>query len=240
MYSKILRHCALIGLIITAAACLPDGNRIKGSRKVITQDRPASTFERIDVSSGLELYISPGDVHTIKVVADDNLVPYIKTAVHGNTLKISKQNATFTAFESMKVYVTLPKLTGLEVSSGASAKSVKTLLTADLSITSSSGSSVTLDVEADQLQCATSSGSNATLTGKSLSAKFSGSSGSTIQALNLMSNRVQAKASSGSTVKVYALSELYAEASSGASIRYRGAPRTIKGDKGSGGSLEQD
>lgn len=66
------------------------------------------------------------------------------------------------------------------------------------------------------------------------------SSGANIDALSLAANVVNARASSGGSVRVHADQALNARASSGGSVRYAGSPSDVDSAKSSGGSVRGD
>ena len=66
------------------------------------------------------------------------------------------------------------------------------------------------------------------------------SSGSEIDANKLLSNDINAKASSGSSIDVHPLVSLTAKASSGANIDYEGNPKIVHKTATSGGSIDRE
>jgi len=76
--------------------------------------------------------------------------------------------------------------------------------------------------------------------GKALKVKTASSSGSTIDAKNLMANEVTSQTSSGSSTSVYPIVKLDAKASSGSSISYHKIPKTVSKEESSGGSVSQE
>jgi hypothetical protein len=73
-----------------------------------------------------------------------------------------------------------------------------------------------------------------------LKMKANASSGSEIDAKNLLANEVNAEASSGATISVHPIVSLDAEASSGGSINYNKVPKSIRKETNSGGSIHQE
>lgn len=205
-----------------------------------TQTRKVSSFNAIDVSSGIDLYLTMGSSEEVKIVADEDIIDNIKTEVRNGTLHIyMKRNNWFNwgGNKTRKAYVTLKELVELNASAGSDVRSENTLEGDNLEISASSGSDVKLVVRYKNLLLDTSSGSDAELQGKVKHLKLSASSGSDIDASELESVNCRASASSGSDISLNVSDELEADASSGADITYRGNPKTKNINESSGGDV---
>jgi len=205
-----------------------------------TEIRNVSNFKGVDVSAGIDLYITMGETESVKIVADDEIIDKIITEVKDGVLHIYvKQNSWFnwSVNETRKAYVTIRELNRIEASSGADVKSENTLKGDDLKVRVSSGAGVNVDVYYKNLDVDTSSGSDAKVTGKVKNLKASSSSGSDINAGELESVICNANASSGSDITVKVTEELYASASSGANVKYYGNPSVKDIDESSGGDV---
>ena len=205
-----------------------------------TQTRNVSGFNAIDVSTGIDLYITMGNTEEVKIVADEDIINDIKTEVKNGTLHIyMKRNNWFNwgGNKSRKAYVTVKELVELRASSGSDVQSENTLQGESLEISASSGSDVKLDVHYKNLSLDTSSGSDAELSGKTKYLRLSASSGSDIDASDLEAVNCKASASSGSDISLTVTEELEADASSGADITYHGNPKIRDINESSGGDV---
>ena len=97
-----------------------------------------------------------------------------------------------------------------------------------------------LNLECDIIRAHSSSGSSIKLKGLALKLETTASSGSTIDAKNLLTNEIKANSSSGSSVNVHPIVSLDAEASSGGSVSYNIVPKSIRKESNSGGSVHQE
>jgi hypothetical protein len=207
-----------------------------------TETRNVSNFKGVDVSTGIDLYITMGENESVKLVASDDIIDRIITEVKDGVLHIYvKQNNWFnwSGNETRKAYVTIKELNRIEASSGSDVKSENTLKGEELKIRVSSGADVNVDVYYKNLDVDTSSGSDAKITGKVKNLKASSSSGSDISAGDLESVNCKASASSGSDITVNVSEELYATASSGADVKYYGNPSVKDIDESSGGDVSR-
>ena len=205
-----------------------------------TETRNVSNFKGVDVSAGIDLYITMGETESVKIVADDDIIEKIITEVKDGVLHIYvKQNGWFnwSGNETRKAYVTIKELNRIEASSGSDVNSENTLKGEELKINVSSGAEVEVEVYYKNLDVNTSSGSDAKLSGKVKNLRASASSGSDINAKELESVTCKASASSGSDVTVSVSEELNASASSGADVNYYGNPSVKEIDESSGGDV---
>jgi hypothetical protein len=205
-----------------------------------TETRNVSNFKGVDVSAGIDLYITMGETESVKIVADDDIIDRIITEVKDGVLHIYvKQNNWFnwSGKETRKAYVTVKELNRIEASSGADVISENTLKGEGLKISVSSGANVNVDVYYKNLDVNASSGSDAKIRGKVKNLTADSSSGSDINAGELESVFCKASASSGSDVTVNVSDELQANASSGADVKYYGNPSVKDINESSGGNV---
>jgi hypothetical protein len=239
-FSKVIA-AALVALSITSCNHNFDfGKSITGSGKVITEKRTLANFDKVAVSQGLECEIIFSDQLEVTVEADDNLINGIHTTVQNGTLKISSEYDNYINVTSKRIIVRMPKIVSLESTSGSTLKSGSILTSDDITLKSSSGSSLEVEVEADKVTLETSSGSEQKVIGKALKVFTASSSGSHIDANELLANEINAQSTSGSSTTVNAILLLDAKASSGSSITYVNNPKEVRKEESSGGSVSKD
>jgi len=230
-------------LTLTLASCnanLNLGDGIDGSGNVVSEKRTIDTpFTKIDASTGVEVIVEQGNPTEVIVEVDDNLMEHIITRVENGTL-IVKIEGNINSMESAIVHVKTTTINGLESSSGASIRSKSTLKGTNLTVKTSSGSSINTDLEYEKVESESSSGSEITLSGKALIVKTNSSSGSTINALDLAANEITAESTSGSNTTVNPIVLLNAKASSGSSIEYVKDPKKVVKEESSGGSVSKN
>lgn len=207
-----------------------------------TETRNLKDFDKIKVSSGIDLFVRMGETEEVKVVADGDIIDQVITEVKDGTLKIyMKQNNNWNwgITKSRKVYVSVKELERLEASSGSDVNSENTLTGESLKVSASSGSDVNLEIHYKNFTLDTSSGSDARISGITKNFEAESSSGSDIKAQDLESVICKVSVSSGSDATVNVSDELYANASSGADVRYYGNPQVKDINESSGGDVTQ-
>ena len=232
----------LIVLLLTLSLTSCNGNLnlidgIDGSGNVVTEKRNIETpFTKIQASTGVEVILEQGSPSEVEVEVDDNLMKYIVTRVENGTL-IVKIEGNINTMESAIVRVRTKTIEGLESSSGATIRSKSTLRGTNLTVKSSSGSTINTDLEYEKVSCESSSGSEIKLSGKALALDTKSSSGSEIDAKDLAANEITAQSTSGSNTTVNPIVLLNAKASSGSSIDYIKEPKKVIKEETSGGSV---
>nr|WP_321353548.1 head GIN domain-containing protein [uncultured Draconibacterium sp.] len=227
----------LSGIILSLAAssCLFQST-VKGNGDVTTEERGIEDFDALNVSRGMNVYVSIGNDYKVVVEADENLHKSIVTELHGEELRI-KAIDNIRKATSKKVFVTLPRLISAKSSSGSNVFSENTLNVNDLDLAVSSGANLTFSLDADDVKAKSSSGSNIFLEGNANSINAKASSGSNIKAGDLKAKSAQANVSSGANIWLSTENQLKANASSGGNVFYNGNPSETEISKSSGGNV---
>lgn len=235
----------VIKVIITAVLALlmtscNSNFGIRGNGHVISQDRPVDgTFTEIEVSRGLDVYLTQGDHQSITVQADDNLHDVIKTVIEGKVLKIyADENINYSS--AQKILISFNSISKITATSGSDVYATNKFNIDRLNLISTSGSDLTLEIDAQTLECIVSSGSNLNVSGTVINFTADASSGSDIDASNLKAEISRVKATSGADIKVNTTQELYANANSGGDIKYQGNPIKVDKTRGVASDIHQD
>lgn len=216
------------------------GPGLDGDGNVVTESRNNNTpFTGIEISRGLELEVEQANETSITVIADKNLQNHISTDINNGILTITS-DVNIDNAASKKIVVKLPNITSLQASSAAGIKGLNTIKGQNIGLSSSSAGDIKITLEADNVTAESSSGSSMQLRGKVLKLDTSTSSGSVLDAQELLANDVISDASSGSNTDVHPLVSLKAEASSGSNISYHNEPKVISKDTSSGGSVSKE
>lgn len=219
-----------------------EGNTTSASSGSAREEvRKVASFSGIQVSSGINVSFTQDAQQ--KVVVDSDRPEFVKTEVAGDILKIyvDNNNNRNLKFKKLSVTVSAPELSKIAVNSGANFNTLNTVksdyfqiaatsganLKADLDtkgkveLSTTSGSNVRLNVNADELEMSATSGSSATLYGKIKETTFDVSSAATVNAQDLETQKSQINASSAANIKVNATENIDVTGTSGASVRYR-------------------
>ena len=227
----------IVGLLLNS--CIIDGwdNGISGNGNVEEESRDVSGFSGVHASTGIDVFISEGDGFDVKVEADENLLEVILTELNGNMLVIKTDRVNIRSAKSKKVYVTMPKLKELKISSAGDCKGMTPFNCDDLKISISSAGDLKLDVEADRIDIDISSSGDATLTGRTGVLDASLSSAGDLQAFELIAGTVSVDVSSAGDARVFASEEISMNASSAGNIYYKGGAEIVHSRSSSAGDI---
>src|SRR5690606_3940345 len=218
-------------LTILSAACLLalsscdfTKKKIQGNGKIKTENRSIDSLHSIEVSGAKELYVKQDSVTSLRIVTDENLVPYIRTVSDGTTLRIdSDDDVNLRGTQGVKIYVSGPAFSHIEVS-GASKVYGETKITnpGKIGLHASGASMIRLEVDAPSIEADLSGASYITLSGttRTLSADGSGASG--FRGFGLLTETATVDMSGASNAEVFASVKLDADASGASRIRYKG------------------
>jgi hypothetical protein len=205
------------------------GERIRGSGNVVTETRPVSGFNQIELTTIGDADIVQGDTESLTVTADDNVLPYIITEVRGNRLVIKVQSGiSLINIHSIHYKITVKDLTGLQVSGAATVK-VGPLNTSRMSIGVSGAGRITFDnLQASSLSGEISGASTVTAAGKVDDLKLNVSGAGSFKGQDLECQTASMEVSGGANATVWVTEDLNVDASGGATVAYYGNPSVSK------------
>ncbi len=227
----------IIALLLNS--CIIDGwnNGISGNGNVEEESRDVSGFTGVHASTGIDVFLSEGNGFDVKVEADENLMEVILTELNGNMLVIKTDRVNIRNAKSKKVYVTLPELKELKISSAGDCKGMTPFKCDDLRISISSAGDLKLDVEAERIDIDISSSGDATLTGHTgvLDARLS--SAGDLHAFDLIAETASVDVSSAGDARVHATDEISMNASSAGNIYHKGGAEIVHSRSSSAGDI---
>ncbi|HEY3449505.1 MAG TPA: DUF2807 domain-containing protein [Myxococcales bacterium] len=196
-------------LVLSLSAC----GGIIGSGTEASESREITAFSKISLNAGIELQVQAGQVPSLVVSGDDNVLSVITTAVDGDELKIGVEpNTTIIKQKPLVVRVTTASLTALELGGGAKAN-VSGVLESDFTMM-------------------VGGASEATVIGKATNLTAEAAGGSTLHLGEFMVQDAHLIASSSSQIEARVYGTAKADASSGSTITIRGGATVDKTETG--------
>ena len=128
MKKFILETSLVIAILFLSVAALA---QVRGNGEVQEQTRSLSGFQSIVSSASVDVYVRQGDAFSARVVADGNLIPYIKTEVKNNTLYVLTTKDIWKA-KRLEVHVTLKNLQKVVIAGSGDFVTESTLKTSDI------------------------------------------------------------------------------------------------------------
>ncbi|GAB4300315.1 MAG: head GIN domain-containing protein [Marinilabiliales bacterium] len=65
---------------------------IQGNGNYLSENRQINSFSEVHVNSDFNVFIVEDSLNSLRVTAEENILPYVKTVVKGNTLIVEKAN----------------------------------------------------------------------------------------------------------------------------------------------------
>jgi|ERR1035437_3709279 hypothetical protein len=191
---------------------------VKGSGNVTTDRRLVSGFKAVDVGGAFQVEITAQKDFGVEVVADDNLLPYVKTDVSGGVLRIESERR-FSTNNPLLVRVSAPDINNLDIS-GAANVTVNDLKNDSFAVDGSGASKIALNGETSKLTLDVSGATK-------------------VDAENLKAVNATIESSGASHVSVNVSGELTADASGASRVVYTGTPSNVVSKHSGAGSVAQ-
>lgn len=201
-------------------------------------------FSALDISSGIDAIVTVGGTQSITAeAADKRLLDDLQLKVEGNTLKAYYDWSFFDLFsfgdrDRIKLTITVPALNKVEASAGSDVEA--TGVSGDtLTFRASSGADLTLRAVAGKsIDLNASAGAGLKIDGTCEDGKANSSSGSDLDAEDLLCATMDANSSSGSDLDVHASKSVKANASSGSDLTVYGNPAEVEQESSSGSDIK--
>jgi Putative auto-transporter adhesin, head GIN domain len=201
------------------------------------QSRQVSEFHGVEVSGGIDLYLSSGPQSVSVAAATNEIRDHIKTEVVDGILRIHLENNWYHGWGNpkMRAYVSIadPRLQKLESSGGGDIYLQNQIAAGDLTVGLSGGSDLKGKINANHLIINQSGGSDIDISGTVQSLDVKASGGSDLAGYGLVTDYVTLNTSGGSDVRLTVNKELRVMASGGSEVSYKGTA-SVKEIKTSG------
>lgn len=232
-----MQKAALLAIVITTLlSCnFVGGKRIKGNGNVSTEERTVGTFAGVKSSGSFDLYVSSG-TQSLKIEAEENLLPYIETYVDGDVLHVdTKDHVWLRNNRKIKIYVSAPSYRVIHSSGSGDIIGQNKITHAeriDVGVTGSAD--INLDLDAPEIETEISGSGDANLKGEAR--KFTGEingSGS-IKAMDLKTEETDIKIAGSGDAEVYASVKLHVKVAGSGDVKYKGGAQVSSNIAGGG------
>jgi len=204
-----------------------------------SQTRRVSGFHGVDVSGGIDLYLSSGPESVAISASSSDVRDHIITEVVGGILRIHMESNWGHNMEigKMKAYVSLSNLKSLEGSGGGDIIFENLIKADNLDVHLSGGGSMKGKLNANHLVINQSGVSDVKLSGNVQNLTLNASGGGSLSGFDLVTDYASIHASGGSETKLTVNKELRVVVTGGGDITYKGAASVKEIKSGGGGSV---
>jgi hypothetical protein len=201
--------------------------------------RKVTSFHAIEISDGIDLYLTQGNEEAVAVsAAKEEVRDRIIAEVENGILKIYFDKKSFNmdwGNRKMKAYVSFKTINKLRASGGSDVNVDGSINSEKLVMNFSGGSDFHGKVSSSDMQIEASGGSDVYVSGTASTLSVQASGGSDFHGYDLTTENCSIDASGGSDVEITANKEMNIEASGGSDVRYKGNA-VIKNMSSSGSS----
>ncbi len=206
--------------------------------------REVGPFTGLSVSSGIQLVLKQGSTDAVSVsAAYTDYRDRIVTEVVDGVLKIyfkpeKNWKGNDNRKSKLRAYVSARTLNKLSASGGATMRIDGVFSTGNLVAEFTSGSNFEGTIKCAALSVNQNSGAYSKLKGTAASLEVNCSSGANLSGYEMATETCEAKVSSGGLLEITVNKELAAKATSGGSVRYKGACTVTRSIRNSGGTIK--
>ncbi len=209
---------------------------MRGNGVIKTENRTAGTFNGIDVSGNIDVYVKQDSVASIKIEADENLLQYIVTDNDGSTLQIhERKGVNLNPTRSIKVYVSGPSFKNFDASGACAFYTENKIISNEpVSISLSGAGNVKMELKAPSVKADLSGAGTITLKGETKDFEVDGSGSSEINCFELMTENTKVDLSGAGDAEVFASVKLDVSISGAADVKYKGNATVSQSVSGAG------
>ncbi|RAK64174.1 head GIN domain-containing protein [Hymenobacter edaphi] len=238
MKTNLLPALLLPALLLTTA-CSHEGDafgpRVRGVGPTETQKRTVNSFSRVELKIDAEVILTQGPQREVHIEAQQNILDVLETELSGDELQIEYGHARVVGHSPVKVYITAPSLSEVEVSGSGKLRTATPWAANSLKVgvTGSGEADVEL-ANVDGLRATVSGSGEVKLRGTAATNNISISGSGKVSAYDLSTQDTYASISGSGKAYVRAARTLSAEISGSGTVYYRGTPTVTSRISGSG------
>lgn len=231
----------IVVLVLSALACTIGGGAVRGSGEVVEEEREVSGITGVTFETVGNLYIEEGEEESLRIEAEDNLIPHFQTQVDDGILTIGADPDTVLGPTApVNFYLTVQELNTLELI-GSGDIEVPSLGAEMLTISvSGSGDINVADLNADVLEVRIPGSGDLRVSDGSVNEQSITIDGSgRYQARDLQSVEADVSIGGSGSVTIRVQNNLEVSISGSGSVRYAGSPTLDRVTVSGSGSIEQ-
>jgi len=229
----------MLGLVLILSACNGfafGSNFVRGSGVVATDNRTVSGFSGIVLNGSGDATITQGDTESLKIEADDNILPLITSEVIGGKLVLGfKNNTSISTVLPVRFTITVKDLTSLELNGSGNAN-VGNLTTSTQAVTLRGSGDVKLSLlQASQLTVDGNGSGNINISGGKVNSQAVRIFGSgSFNAPDLESQTASVSILGSGGAEIWAKTSLDVSIAGSGNVAYYGSPTVTQKITGSG------
>jgi hypothetical protein len=199
-------------------------HRIEGNGIIKTEDRSISIFTAVRSEGSFEVFILKDTVQSVTVEAEENLLPYIETDVHGEVLVIkTRDHRNIDNNYPIKIFVRTPTIEGIELS-GSGNINCDSIISNYLEIQLSGSGNISATASCNKIKAYISGSGEMTLSGAANETDLDIKGSGDIHSYGLQQDSCFADISGSGDIFVYVNKFLDVRISGSGKVHYQGNP----------------
>ncbi len=234
----LLTFLAFAGLV----SCRFMGKRVHGNGVIKTIERPVSSFQEVEANGDIKLLVSQGDLKSVRIEGDENILSYIEVIQEGEKITIQPKNGfNLMPSNDLNVYVSSPKYRSIEVSGSSDIIGQNKITnTEELSLGASGAGDIKMEVDAPKVSAGNSGSGSVSLKGQAKDLNIELSGAGHAYCYDLLTENTTVEISGAGSAQVYASVNLKAEVSGAGTINYKGNASVSQSISGAGSVNKTD
>ena len=229
--------------LITSSCSFVAGKKIKGNGNLSSEQRSPGDFDGINSAGSFDVVVSIGAAQTVKIEAEENLLPYIETNVSESTLNIrTKEGYRLNPKRDIKIHVTSPSFSKIKLSgSGNITTDQKIANPTKIELALSGSGDIKVDVDAPDVIAELAGSGNIRLSGETRTFRGEVRGSGDIRAMDLKTEETNIDIMGSGNADVFASVKLHVDVKGSGDVKYKGGANSVTSDiKGSGSVRKVD
>lgn len=242
-YMKRIVFLLILAISVIVSSCNFMGyHRIHGNGHVITEERALARVEKIKLSGVLDMELSPAPATSVKIEADENVLPYVITRMEDGFLVVRmRDHILLSDAHPIKVYVTTPRLEEVHLSGSGNITGKGRFTGADRLKAKVSGiGNIVMEVNTPEVDATINGSGSITLSGETRNEEIQISGIGDFHGDGLKAETAKVKISGSGNARLYADKSLDARIAGIGSVYYKGNPAISQKISGSGSIQKQE
>jgi hypothetical protein len=234
-------HAVLFLLLSGGILFFSSCQQRRGNGNIVTEERSVGSFDRVEVNGALDVYVTQGPQHSVKIEGDENLLKYILVDERGGELEVrTKSGVSLSPTRKMKVFVASPRYEKLEVNGACNIIGENRISSPErLEVEVTGAGNVRMEADAPELKAGISGAGKMQLAGKTRDFDLRISGAGKAQCYDMLSENTKVDLSGAASAEVFASVTLDAEVSGAGNVRYKGSAPEVKQRVSGAGSVKK-
>ena len=210
-------------------------DRVEGVGPTVSESRSVAAFSGLSLGIDADVYLTQGPEQSVRVEGQRNVLDILKTDVRDNRLRISFNRANLRSHNAIRIYITLPTLSSVDVSGSGEVQSEGAWNVQDLDLNVSGSGNIELpQLSARDLRTTIAGSGDVQLGGTARAHQLSLSGSGEMEGFALTQATADVRLSGSGNARLSVTQALNAAISGSGTVYYRGQPVVTSRVSGSG------